>query len=357
MRAALKHRDRVREIDFLGHGDAIDLFFKETNCAFPVLESLVLNFDHTQELPDTFLGGPVLSYLPLRRLKLSRVSLACVSRFLLSVTALTDLSLHIDTAFSPSPQKSLLACLQGMSCLRRLNLFIFSEPPSHPSTSKDITTLSKLTWFRYSGDTESLYPIVAGLSAPSLKDVDISFRVEPTVARLSRFIDEIEKHYHVLHVTTQGWSYHLSLLTQSEHINDHKPRFNLGAIRTNPPISIIGMSRLLSRRLTMVEELCVMLSDMGVSVWEDSFPWRRFLQQFPGVKTLRIQGANNCIARALLQDNEEPNDDLVILPALEEIVLDKVLKECERGPELAVFGPFFSARQQAGRPVKVSFRA
>jgi hypothetical protein len=357
MRAALKHHDRVREIDFRGCRPAYDQIFKETNCAFPVLESLNLIFDYEQELPDTFLGGPDLSYLPLRRLKLGRVSLACISGFLLSVTALTDLSLEIDTAFSPSPQKSLLACLKGMHFLRRLDLSISSESPSQLSTPKDIAPLSKLTWFRYRGNIEFLDSLVAGLSAPSLLDVDIDFNVEPPVAHLSRFIDEIEEHYFAIHVAFRGWGYRLSLLTQLEYINHSKPHFTLGAVPTVPPISMIGMCRPLSARLTTVEELRVTFNMEYVWVMEDSFPWRTFLQQFPRLKAIRTEGSNDYhIARTLLQDHEEPDGDPTFLPALEEVELSKDSLST-RESDLAAFGPFVSARQQAGCPVKVFFSA
>ncbi|KAH9994203.1 hypothetical protein BJV77DRAFT_1066840 [Russula vinacea] len=339
MRAALKHRDRVCEINFRGCQPAYDQFFKETNCAFPVLESLDL-FDYGLELPDTFLGGPDLSYLPLRRLKLGRVSLASISRFLLSVTALTDLSLLLNTAFSPSPQKSLLA------------FATFNSQRYCPSL--------KINFFPLQGRYGSLDHLVAGLSAPSLQDVCIDFYVEPHVAHLSRFIDEIEEHYYAVHVTFRGWDFRLSLLTQSEYINHCKPHFTLGAVPIDPPISIMGMSRPLSTRFTTVEELRVTFNKEDVRVWEDSIPWRGFLQQFPRLKALRTEGANDYhIARTLLQDHEEP-DDLALLPALEEIELSKgslLSPESQRGSELAAFGPFVSARQQAGRPVKVFFGA
>jgi hypothetical protein len=93
---------------------------------------------------------------------------------------------------------------------------------------------------------------------------------------------------------------------------------------------------------------------------EDYTLWRRFYQQFPSVKALRTEDTNNyCIARTLLQDHEEPDDGLTFLPALEEIELGKnpsSTHESQYGTELAAFQPFVTARQQAGRPVKVFFR-
>jgi hypothetical protein len=90
LRAALKQHDRVREINFFGPSDWFDEFFRNTNCSFPILESLSLEtrlFEDVK-IPDTFLGG---SYLHLRRLELEYNLLTSISRFLLSTSALTDL--------------------------------------------------------------------------------------------------------------------------------------------------------------------------------------------------------------------------------------------------------------------------
>ncbi|KAF8473650.1 hypothetical protein DFH94DRAFT_137259 [Russula ochroleuca] len=369
MRAALKHHDRVREINFRGGWAHFDKFFKETNRTFPVLESLVLGFENgfIPKLPDIFLGGPDLLNLHLRRLQLEHVFLANISGFLLTATALTDLSLQIDTAFSPPPKTSLLVCLQCMRLLRRLDLhtaYKFLEFPLQPSTPEDIVPLSKLTCFRYVGNIVYLDILAAGLSAPSLQDVDFDFPVEPPIVHLPRFINEIEEHYHAIHVTFRGWGFHLSLQSRSEYINHCKPHFKLGSVpthRSRPPDSILGISSALSTRLTAVEELRVTFDEADANVWEDFIPWRRFLQQFSSVKALRTEGANNFyIARTLLQDHEEPGCDLAFLPALEEIELGKnsmSTPESQRGLELAAFEPFVSVRQQAGRPVKVFFGA
>jgi hypothetical protein len=77
------------------------------------------------KLPDTFLKGPDVSDLQhLRSLKLYRVSLPSISGFLASVTALTDLCLLIDTVSCPSPETSLLACLQGiLTCAVSIYLY------------------------------------------------------------------------------------------------------------------------------------------------------------------------------------------------------------------------------------------
>jgi hypothetical protein len=128
MRAALKHRDRGREISFGGCDFILGKFIKATSYHFPALESLFICFphDHEPELPTTFLRGPDQSDLRLRRLRLYGGSVASISELLLSPIALTDLTLSVTSThaavFDPSQGSFLLACLRGMQCLRSLDL-------------------------------------------------------------------------------------------------------------------------------------------------------------------------------------------------------------------------------------------
>jgi hypothetical protein len=375
MRAALGHHDRVRGISFEGTRANFDEFFKEINCALPALESLDLRFGHSYEvifadikLPDAFLGAdPSKPYL--RRLRLERVPFASISRFLLSATALTDLFLCVDTLFPP--ETSLLACLQGMPCLRSLDLSVSStlEPTSRPLTPEGIASLPKLTCFRYGGDSRFL-DAVAGISATSVRDVDIQFidATWPPIVHLPQFINETEEHYSAVHVTFRHWDSHLSLLTQSEHTSHCKPRFDLWSLYHSRE-SMLRMSSALSTRLTTVEELRVTFDKPNDL--EHLTTWRSFLLQFPCVKALRTEGADDsCIARIFLQGQ----DDLAFLPALEELELASerklstherqtrsrrsavLIHEREIRARVAGFQPFISARQQLGHPVKVSFR-
>ena len=369
MGAALSHHDRVRKIAFEGARANFDKFFKATNRPFPVLESLTFRFrwGNGENIPETFLRGPDQSILHLRRLELYEVSLTFISGFLLSATALTKLSLRIDTAFGSSAETSLLVCLQGMPCLDHLDLFILSESlgPSSPPTPKNIVPLSKLTNFSYVGYRTCLDALVAGLSAPSLQDVSINYykaTVWPPCVHLSRFINEIERRYHAVCVAFRNLGFHLSLLTQSEYIGPCNPRFKLGSNSGCPPEFMVQMTGELSAMLTIVEDLRVTFDDPAVHVWMDNIPWRRFLRQFHNLKALRIEGVEvikvNWIARSLLQDYEELGDDLTFLPSLADIEIGKVpspIDESQRGPELAAFQRFVSVRQQAGRPVKFSF--
>jgi F-box-like len=364
MRTALGQHDRVRGVSFTGtrKGVHVDEFFSATDCHFPILESLVLSHTYYQELelPDTFLGGPDLSNLHLRRLELERFSLTSVSRFLLSTSSLTDLALRIDTALGTSPKTPLLACLQGMPCLSRLDLEIVHNSPSQFSAPNDIVPLSKLTYFHYSGHSVFLDAIVAGISAPSVRNFSMQFfdAILFPLVHLTRFITETEKHHRALEVAFLGRFFCLSLLTHSD-FKQYRQIVLFNPIPSWSPETILRISGSLSTKLATVEELRVAFSIAKMGT-EDDILWRRFYQLFPGVKVLHTEGANyDCIARTLLQYHEEPEDAFVLLPALEEMQIGNDEHRTHRRrieSARAVFKPFISARRRAGRPVKVFFR-
>jgi hypothetical protein len=130
-----------------------------------------------------------------------------MSGLLSSATSLTDLLPHIYTAFSPSTGMSLLASLQGMDCLRNLDLaFSPLNTPSQPLIPKEVVPLSKSTKFRYEGSSVFLYALIARISAPSLQNIDVKFidDIQSPTVHLSRFISEIEEHYHTIQVHIQS---------------------------------------------------------------------------------------------------------------------------------------------------------
>ena len=383
MRAVLEQRDRVRGISLEGRRAWMDEFLSATNCTFPILDTVVLRliegatlgarYCGDLDLPDTFLGGPDLSDLQLRRLTLERVSLTSISKFLSSTTALTDLFLQIDTIFGTSRETSLLSYLQDMPCLCRLDLSItittgfLSSPPSH-LFPQDIVPLPNLTRFHYAGHCVFLEALVAGLSAPYLREIRMEFsNVSSPMVHLPRFISETEERYHAVHVTFHQRVFHLSLQTQSEYMTCHcNTNLKASSIPRWSPESVTPLCDALSTKLTTVEELRVRFSG-GMMAAEDYMLWRRFYQQFPGVKVFRIDGAMSIkswvlyhdydfLAPTFLREDEGPGAALDFLPALEEIQLDQGrASDSQSETKLGVFRPFVSARQQAGHPVRISF--
>ncbi len=369
LRALLKHPDRLRGITFEGTSTGFHKFFSlTTGCTLPVLESLELRPEPTATyaltLPDTFLKRPDSSDLHhLRRLKLYKASVPSICGFLSSTTALTHLCLETVDRFN----HSLLVCLQDMLSLCSLHLsmpsvYLYLTAMTQPSTPHYTIALSKLTSLRFTGQSMHLNDFMAWFSAPFLQDVDVDFVDHFWVpnTRFSRFIDDIKEHYHTVRMSFTKLESGISLVSSSEPSDSPKPHFDLGL----PPCrwkadTMMRMCTVLSTRLIKVTELCVTF-DENAEHWKKSFDWRSFLQQFPSVKTLRAGGVDsNFVELTLLHyDHEEPDDVLAFLPALEEIELDKYklsVRESKRASQLAVLQPFVSARQRAGRPVKVLY--
>ena len=372
MRAALRHRDHVREISFEGSNAGFNKFFRATKCSFPVLESLFLRFgyDYEQNIPATFLRGPDLSDLHLRRLNLDSLSLASVCGFLLSATALTDLVLLVDTVIEPSTETSLLACLRGMHCLRNLDLSILTNPFDYAlqhSVPKDTFPMSELTRFHYIGHNTFLNNLMAGFSAPSLQDVHFMLCDLLPILHIPRFIDGLREPYRTANVTFNGNSrddFRLSLLTHSGDIDHFKPSFQLHTNHFPESIEPITSSSMPSTKLATAEELALHFPDtaMLVTGWQHDFPLREFLRRFRSVKVLRLDPFVPEVALSLQQDDGE-----ALLPLLEEIELSaRPISRSTNGPdeeyqhraaaELAAFEPFVSTREQTGRPVNVFHR-
>jgi hypothetical protein len=84
----------------------------------------------------------------------------------------------------------------------------------------------------------------------------------------------------------------------------------------------------LSTTLATINELYVIFDHM-VELWEDYIPWRRLLQQIPGVKTLRTRGVNSDYCMSLvpfsIKITKNPMMSFSFLPVLEEIELDEYL--------------------------------
>jgi hypothetical protein len=265
MRAALGHRDRVREISFGGWDvDFITTFIRATNHHFPALDSLNLGFPAGQEpvIPATFLRGPGQSDLCLRRLRYGG-SLPSVSGLLMSATALTDLILNVPSnctplRVGPSQESILLASLQGMQCLRSLDLttpyYLPGSESLHP-TLKDIVPLSKLTHFRYSSPTKFLNNFMSRLSTPSLQDANFKLYTGSPVLYLSRVIDELREGFRSLSVYFGRGSFRLLFSTQSGKTDHFKPSFSLNV--NYFPYSVSSINSTPSTKLALVEELAL----------------------------------------------------------------------------------------------------
>lgn len=362
--SALKRPDRIRGIDLTLYTTELDKFFKATKCPFPALESLALrnhNNDQVLRIPPTFLKGTNLR-LRLRSLKLHTISLTSTPRLLSSATALTDLSLKINSHPQVPDLLLLLSQLQGLPFLRRLVLEIlcFMDDLGQLTEPKESFSLAKLTSFDYNGRGAFLDILTMGFEAPSLQDVDIFLRDQTEtllpIPHLPQFINNVGEHYHAVQVVLERDYFEFSLLAHSEGVGHYSPRVRLRSRRPWWPSHfrnmnirnwIMEITSMFSVKLSTMEELLIIFKDEQ----EEVIPWRTFLMHFPSVKEFRIQGTNNHRIASVLKRGGR---NLSVLPALERITLCNTSSVADHSSELAVFRPFVSARQRAGRQVQVT---
>jgi hypothetical protein len=227
MRAALEHRDRVREIFFRGYREIFRQFTEATDYHFPALERLALFIPQgpEPEIPAAFLKGPDRSDLPLRRLGLYGGSIdfsTGISALLLSTTALADLALNITTSnpedYDPSQASSLVCLRRGTQRLRNLDLIIpydsgdYQSASWNPPVPKDTATtvsMSELTHFRYSGPNTFLNNLMSRLSAPSFRDVRLNVCTESLLPHLSRVIDDVREDFRSVSIAFDDFHFRL----------------------------------------------------------------------------------------------------------------------------------------------------
>jgi hypothetical protein len=356
MISALRYRNRIVAVNFVGSDVALETFLKAMRHPFPVLESLALeclgkwNYD----LPNTFLQG---SAQRLRRLKLAGVTLSSLSQLLSSTTGLVGLDLKSDANFCPSPV-ALLPTLQGMPSLRCLAL---AEPDDAPSyirpipiiEKEDIISLSNLTCFHFSGYRTHLEGLMARLAASSLQEVHIQLYDHPPtppILHLPRFIRDVGRPAFSAEFKFVGsW-----------------PRVFVLQSMGEPPLRLIvfqnvfSVLRTLSDMIATVEDLLFTHPSQTKrqrSLARRSFQWRMLIGKFRNVKILRLRHALVLdVAKFFLRKGEKRALDL--LPMLERIELhpgghDKLFSERQRASVLNSFRPFVAARERIGRPVYV----
>ncbi|KAI0249090.1 hypothetical protein BJV78DRAFT_1230259 [Lactifluus subvellereus] len=341
------------------------------NYSFPALESFELFAAGEPgigvsparfEFPAGMLMGSAAS---LQRLDLKNVFLNSLSQLLSSTIGLVDLTLHIDTV-SLSPAVSLLAHLQRMSCLRSLEL---QAQKSHPYTADgletstqrgDIVALSKLTRFYFDGSRQCLEAVAAGLSAPFLQDLKIHLNEDPvkSLPHLSRFIRDVEGQFFAAQVKSSREYLEISVLTHSHFIDEPACR-----------ITIRDFGRwkhfwtALKAKFTAIEEIFFESPYPDLEGGPRWCSWLGLLEDFDNIKTLRVERGLVLEAAHFLKQRSA----LDFLPALEEIELRSVvsryvdhaepISDIQREAVHTAFRPFVTARQQTGRPVKISWNA
>lgn len=389
--SALRYPNRIYKIAMKITLSNCNTITKVLDCAFPTLGTLEL---HNTSAPGFFFPPTFLmtSTKSLRRLKIPGAILTSLPPLLSATTALVDLTLAIDTIFSSPQGVSLPALLQNLSRLRHLDVSVrsFHGPHTHaisPVKTNDAVSLAELTHFRFKGRTNHVEELVAGLATPSLQKLYVALYRGNSVVHiphLSVIIRNMGMLFYAAQIKVSIGAYIISLLTHSHFIDD--PPFN---IFLHGPSAMAQVGSELYAMLTTVEDLfiafCISPMYHGLPSVNIA-PFRGLFEQLHNVKILRVQsGLETKVADVLREHNGQPTKNHLppvpdganldatissdiptnpsrfnvgIFPSLEEIEIHPnspgtQTPESERASALEAFEELVTARQQAGRPVRV----
>ena len=356
--AALKHPDRICEIDLSMSRQLALKSAGSMGVSFPVLERLYIRSQDTirpLNIPIGFLGG---STPQLRDIHLVSASFPTLPVLLLSCQALVSLQLDdipIAGYFSP---EQLAISLSGMAQLKSLRLQFI--PPNSHERSLDVTLPSRailpaLTEFEFKGNCEYVEDLVSRIDAPALEQINVTFFEQPAfgIPRLSRFISRTKEvkspHHTSIRLTEDD-------ITITQYFR--RPTSDSGTFRLQIPCEeldrqvslLIHVCRHLSELLSGVERFDIRalprLSMEGDEM--DTTVWLELFRPFRGVKKLEVTGGLvSSIASALERVTGEMAR--IVLPAMRDLHLFD-------SPSVpASIEPFIAARQLCNRPVAVHY--
>jgi hypothetical protein len=258
-----QHRSCVRGIAIRRYGRPGHL--EALSQPFPELESFMIEswaIGNLSLVTDCLVALLLPSAPSLRRLTLRNVGLARLFPLLSSATGLEELALRLRVTPGTPPEVLLIANLQRMSCLRRLELKflvwdrVIAASPPLPTTARDVVPLPRLTDFIFRGDSSYLQILATRLVAPSLQHLHAAYYGEdasPLLPQLCKFICYSKCHFKtILLYLVDGF---VKFGAETSFKSDHaEPAFWI-SIPAPTPWERIG--QMLSGPLSTVEELIV----------------------------------------------------------------------------------------------------
>ena len=354
---ALRQRHRVRRIRFRIPIPDLQKFIVAIDEEYPVLEFLIM-MPSTEDngtamvLPETF-QAPHLHHL-----MLEGFVLPIGSRLLTAAVGLVTLGLcvsHPSTYFQPN---TLLRWISFMSQLEALLIF-FSSPNPNRYVERQlmhtpITThipLPNLRLFGFRGDSDYMEAIVHRITTPRLEKLIFEFfqQLIYSIPRLLQFMNTAEN----LRLDSAIFEFSSDEVNLDvyppEEAADYALSIYLPCWHLDWQVSSMAQifdshNQIFStvEHLTLEHKVHTRSSEGHNEV--DRTEWRKLLELFSNVKTLRVDhGLVKELSRSLrLDDGEHPLD---LLPELQELTYSG---NSDTGD---VFTSFIDARQNAGHPV------
>jgi hypothetical protein len=319
-------------------------------------------FVTTLAIPDGFLGG---SAPRLRSLELVSIPFPTLPKLLLSTTDLIYLRLWQipnDGNISPKEFVTSLAALPKLESL----IMEFDYPHLLPDRGHPTRiVLPALTHFQFRGKSEYLEVLVAGIDAPLLDTIFITFSDELTfdIPELARFMRRTTR-FQALNEAHVDFGYYSALVkslpvTETDFDEESGLKITCREIDWSPT-DLTHVFTSLFPSIYIVEHLyiygCRLTHGFRLSQLQgpqrniEIMQWLDIFRPFTAVKKLYVSHEfAHYIAPALQQLVGERTTD--VLPALESLFLEKLPPS---GPVQEAFGQFIAARQLFGHPVAVS---
>jgi hypothetical protein len=366
--AALEHNDRVCQIQ-LKYFTCSELKYITDSPAIhkPFLELTDLRLrvdDNGPEpiLPDSFLAGAAPR---LRSLELDGIPFPGVPKVLLSAAHLVKLDLSWIPPSGYIPPEAMATCLFALNNLEVLRIHFLSPEPRPalegrrpPPSSPTRSILPSLTETLFEGASEYLEEILAGIDAPRLNKMFITFfdhilfnTPQPfQFASRSPTLRALEKGYIIYYPLCI--SVRFSCQT-SDYRNDVLI-VKIPYTESGWPLS--SLKRVFTSSLPSVstlKDLYIQMDNLGGSCWSDHVEntlWLEFLHPFAAVKNLYV--AEEFVPRVVpALQYLVGGRTTEVLPTLENLFLEGIRPS---GPLLEAIEKFVGARRLTNRPVAVS---
>ena len=355
---ALAQRDRVRRIRFAQPVMKLQKLIMAMDGEFPILECLIMWVGHEEKsivltLPET-LQTPHLRHLAID----CSVPIPTRSPLLGTAVGLIVLSLAMDhpsTYFQPTV---LLKWLSLMPQLEILRISFYFDIPDHDVESQltltpltTHVTLPNLRLFAFKAVSAYLEAVLSRMTVLRLEISQIFYLKEltPSVPQLLQFTRRTEN----LRFDRAKFIFHSKRVQMQVYPSETKMlailSIAVGCWHLDWQVSFVAQIYVgLSQMFTTVEHLALAHRKHSQSSEEhnevDRTEWRKLLNSFSNVKTLRIDdGLVRDLSRCLgLEDGEGPME---LLPELQKLAYS--------GSDNAndAFASFIDARKNAGRPV------
>ncbi|KAH9010019.1 hypothetical protein EDB85DRAFT_2162018 [Lactarius pseudohatsudake] len=350
---ALQQRGRVRRIHVVAPTAVLCNIVKAMEGEFAVLERLVIRPQTESRvglvLPEK-LQAPLLHHLTL-----SNITLPTGSRLLRDAEGLITLALLDLPATAEFHPEHLVAQLSAMSHLEMMTVHFYTVIPNRKVRNAQAIhiTLPRLKLLILRGCSAYLEGILSRLSAPHLATLSIEFFNQLTfdLRRLLQFVratGEIRFRFARIHFEKEF----VSVIVDPELERAGTYPF-LVQVNCRPldwqAACATQICDTLAPLLASVDSLTLGFHKDGSASWKDEIDhekWHGLLRTFAGVTSLQLTGglAGDLFGFLQLDEVEPPLD---LLPGLEELV------SRGWGHIDNAFASFISARQSAGRPIRL----